>query len=316
MGPRPPGEIGLASRHPARGSVANELQQPTLGRNVGPCPRCPPAAGSSVEHHHEGAAPGPGASAAGSGPTRRAAGPAPRQPEPGRVGLDRRDGRVRRCSCTCVGWGVLALVVAPQHYQVGASTGVRHRARRHRVHPRHAARLRRRPHRGHRQHHPQAHGRRQAPALGRLLVLPRPLLDRLRRCACCSSLGVRALAGQVEDDGSALQQTTGLIGTAVSGVFLMVIGILNLVVLRADPGRLPARCAAASTTRTTLDEHLNKRGFMNRFLGAGHQGRHQAVAHVPRRAAVRARLRHRDRGQPARPRRRRGRVRRCPGTRS
>src|SRR5207342_2558408 len=46
------------------------------------------------------------------------------------------------------------------------------------------------------------------------------------------SLGVRALAGEVEDDGSTLHTTTGLIGTAVSGVFLMIIGLLNLVVLR------------------------------------------------------------------------------------
>src|SRR3954463_9819327 len=35
------------------------------------------------------------------------------------------------------------------------------------------------------------------------------------------SFGVRALAGQVEDESSGLQQTTGMIGTAVSGVFLM-----------------------------------------------------------------------------------------------
>src|SRR5256714_2305547 len=45
------------------------------------------------------------------------------------------------------------------------------------------------------------------------------------------SLGVRALAGQVESDSSTLQTTTGLIGTSVSGVFLYVIGIINLVVL-------------------------------------------------------------------------------------
>src|SRR5690349_18491757 len=33
------------------------------------------------------------------------------------------------------------------------------------------------------------------------------------------AVGVRALAGQVENDSSALQQTTGLVGTSVSGVF-------------------------------------------------------------------------------------------------
>ena len=45
------------------------------------------------------------------------------------------------------------------------------------------------------------------------------------------SLGVKALVGQVEDDSSALQQTTGLVGTTVSGVFLLVIGVINLVIL-------------------------------------------------------------------------------------
>ena len=80
-----------------------------------------------------------------------------------------------------VGWGVLAGIVAPAHYVVGGERhGLRRRSRRHGVHARHAARLRRRPHRGHRQHDAQADGRRQAPGLGGLLVLPRPLLRRLR----------------------------------------------------------------------------------------------------------------------------------------
>src|SRR3954471_24756529 len=46
------------------------------------------------------------------------------------------------------------------------------------------------------------------------------------------SFGVKALVGEVENDSSTLQQTTGLVGTTVSGVFLLVIGIINLVVLR------------------------------------------------------------------------------------
>ena len=45
------------------------------------------------------------------------------------------------------------------------------------------------------------------------------------------SLGVKALAGQVEDDDSELHSVTGVIGASVSGVFLWVLGILNLVVL-------------------------------------------------------------------------------------
>ena len=45
------------------------------------------------------------------------------------------------------------------------------------------------------------------------------------------SVGVKALAGPVEDDNSTLHSVTGVIGASVSGVFLWILGILNLVVL-------------------------------------------------------------------------------------
>src|SRR5262249_46627061 len=45
------------------------------------------------------------------------------------------------------------------------------------------------------------------------------------------ALGMRFLVGQVADDRSALQNTTGLIGTLVSGTFLLLIGVINLVIL-------------------------------------------------------------------------------------
>ena len=56
---------------------------------------------------------------------------------------------------------------------------LRFRARDHRLHARPAARIRRRPHRCDRQHDPQADDRRAAAARGRLLLLARPLDDRL-----------------------------------------------------------------------------------------------------------------------------------------
>jgi high-affinity nickel-transport protein len=43
--------------------------------------------------------------------------------------------------------------------------------------------------------------------------------------------GVRALAGQVSDGGSALQVVTGAVGTTVSGTFLLAIGLVNLAML-------------------------------------------------------------------------------------
>ena len=84
-----------------------------------------------------------------------------------------------------VGWGTL--IARRRAAGVpGRRAAVRHRARRHRLHPRHAARLRRRPHRGHRQHDPQADDRGPAADERRLLVQPRPQLGRLRHGARCS----------------------------------------------------------------------------------------------------------------------------------
>jgi high-affinity nickel-transport protein len=80
------------------------------------------------------------------------------------------------------------------------------------------------------------------------------------------SLGVKALAGPVEDDRSALHSLTGVVGASVSGVFLWVLGLLNLVVLM---GILEVfkRMRRGEYDETELEEQLNKRGFMNRFLG-------------------------------------------------
>ena len=80
------------------------------------------------------------------------------------------------------------------------------------------------------------------------------------------SFGVRSLAGQVEDDSSTLQQTTGLIGTAVSGVFLFLIGILNLVVL-VGILKVFRRMRTGAYDEAALEDQLNNRGFMNRILG-------------------------------------------------
>ena len=80
------------------------------------------------------------------------------------------------------------------------------------------------------------------------------------------AFGVRALAGQVENDASSLHNVTGLIGTTVSGVFLLIIGILNLVVLRQILGVFKGM-RQGQYSEAQLDEHLSKRGFMNRFLG-------------------------------------------------
>jgi high-affinity nickel-transport protein len=79
------------------------------------------------------------------------------------------------------------------------------------------------------------------------------------------SLGVRALAGQVESESSPLHTATGLIGTSVSGVFLYLIGIINLVVL-VGIIKVFRRMRQGNFNEAELERQLNSRGFMNRFL--------------------------------------------------
>jgi high-affinity nickel-transport protein len=80
------------------------------------------------------------------------------------------------------------------------------------------------------------------------------------------AMGVRALAGQVENQASTLQHVTGLIGTAVSGVFLFAIGIINLVVLVGIVGVF-RRMREGTYSEAELERQLDNRGFMNRLLG-------------------------------------------------
>jgi high-affinity nickel-transport protein len=80
------------------------------------------------------------------------------------------------------------------------------------------------------------------------------------------AIGVKALAGQVVNDDSGLHSATGIIGASVSGVFLWILGLLNLVVLIGIIGVF-RRMRSGQFDEQELEEHLNKRGFMNRFLG-------------------------------------------------
>jgi high-affinity nickel-transport protein len=80
------------------------------------------------------------------------------------------------------------------------------------------------------------------------------------------SLGIRALAGQVQDDGSTLHSLTGLIGTGVSGTFLYVIAALNLVVL-VGILRVFRDMRRGLHSEDELERLLQSRGLMNRLLG-------------------------------------------------
>jgi high-affinity nickel-transport protein len=80
------------------------------------------------------------------------------------------------------------------------------------------------------------------------------------------SIGVKSLVGQVENGDSTLQNTLGLIGTSVSGTFLILIGVLNLVVL-VKIVQVFQGMRQGDFDEVELDHHLSQRGFMNRILG-------------------------------------------------
>lgn len=79
------------------------------------------------------------------------------------------------------------------------------------------------------------------------------------------SLGVRALVGQVADASSTLQTFFGFVGTAVSGFFLLAIGLINLVILLRIL-RLFRGVRSGEVDEATLDAHLDSRGFLARIL--------------------------------------------------
>ncbi|HEY7010860.1 MAG TPA: HoxN/HupN/NixA family nickel/cobalt transporter [Jatrophihabitantaceae bacterium] len=79
------------------------------------------------------------------------------------------------------------------------------------------------------------------------------------------SLGVKTLAGPVENDNSTLHSVTGVIGASVSGVFLWVLGVLNLVVLLGIL-KVFREMRTGVYNEQELEEQLNRRGLMNRLL--------------------------------------------------
>jgi nickel/cobalt transporter (NiCoT) family protein len=80
------------------------------------------------------------------------------------------------------------------------------------------------------------------------------------------SVGIRSLAGPVENDGSGLHGVTGLVGTLVSGTFLYLIAALNVVIL-VGILKVFRAMRRGSYDEAALEEHLNNRGLMNRYLG-------------------------------------------------
>ena len=80
------------------------------------------------------------------------------------------------------------------------------------------------------------------------------------------SFGVRTLASSVRNGGSSMHTVTAVVGTSVSGLFLWLIALLNLIAL-VGIVRVWRRARGGQLDEKALEEHLQNRGFFNRFLG-------------------------------------------------
>ena len=80
------------------------------------------------------------------------------------------------------------------------------------------------------------------------------------------NFGIRTLNNQVRDGGSSLHHYTQLIGTSISGGFLMLIGVLNLIVLISIVSVF-RQMRSGRYNDDELEVELNKRGLLNRFFG-------------------------------------------------
>jgi high-affinity nickel-transport protein len=80
------------------------------------------------------------------------------------------------------------------------------------------------------------------------------------------SIGVRAVAGQVSTGGSQRHHVGGGVGTLVSGSFLYLIAVINIMILFGII-RVFRQLKTGRYDEQALEEHLASRGLMNRFLG-------------------------------------------------
>src|SRR5579859_2287641 len=80
------------------------------------------------------------------------------------------------------------------------------------------------------------------------------------------NFGLRDLDKQVSNGDSGLHNITSIVGTCVSGFFLFLIAAFNLVIL-AGILKVFRAMRTGAYDDDQLEEQLNKRGLMNRFLG-------------------------------------------------
>ncbi len=79
------------------------------------------------------------------------------------------------------------------------------------------------------------------------------------------AIGVRALVGPVQDEGSPMLQTLGLIGSVVAGTFLILIGLTNLFAV-VGIAKVFRAMRNGELDEAELERQLDNRGFMARLL--------------------------------------------------
>ncbi len=80
------------------------------------------------------------------------------------------------------------------------------------------------------------------------------------------ALGVRALSSGISDENSALQEFSAVWGTVASGVFLLLIGLINLAAL-VGIVKVIREMRSGRFDETELDRHLDNRGLLYKLLG-------------------------------------------------
>ncbi len=164
-----------------------------------------------------------------------------------------------------IGFGLLILVVAPQHFKLGAAgtfalgTGVTAYTLglRHAFDADHIAAI------DNTTRKLMSEGKRPL-SVGFFFSLGHSTI--VFMLAFLISLGVRALDSPVKDDNSTLHKATNVIGTTVSGTFLYIIAILNIVIL-VSILRIFLDMRRGAYDEQELEQQLNSRGLMNRFFG-------------------------------------------------
>ena len=182
------------------------------------------------------------------------------------------------------GWGVLVLGVAPQHITLGSAGvfGVGLGVTAYLLGVRHA--LRCRPHRRDRQHHPQAGRGGHARSLSAGFWFSLGHSSVVFGLAFLLALGVRAVVGPVQDEGSPMLQTLGLVGSLVAGTFLILIGLTNLFAV-VGIAKVFRRMRSGDFDEAELERQLEKRGFLARLLARVMHRVSKPCAPVPGRAA-------------------------------